>query len=120
MTADEFRVERTGAAERPLRAVVHGDLDYAHHHELDDVLTELVALLHPGEQLVVDVADVPYCDSCGLRTLLGAAQRVEALGGTFALRGATGQPARTLRLTGLDTVLGGAGDVAAEGPAVQA
>lgn len=121
MTSDPgLRVERTGPAERPHRAVVHGDLDYAHYRELADVLDDLVAAVSPGEQLVVDLTGVTYCDSCGLRVLLGASQRVAERGGTLVLRGASGQPARTLRLTGLDTVLGGGEAADADGPAVQA
>ena len=36
----EFRVERTGPAERPQCAIVHGDLDYAHYGGLADVLDD--------------------------------------------------------------------------------
>ena len=56
-------------------------------------------------RLVVDLASVPYCDSGGMRVLLGASKRVTAAGGTFGLRGVHGQPERALRLTGLDRVL---------------
>ena len=59
--------------------------------------------------LGVDLTDVPYCDSCGMRVLLGASQRATAAGGTFRLRGVHGQPGRALRLTGLDRVLCDAG-----------
>jgi anti-sigma B factor antagonist len=37
--------------------------------------------------------------------LLGAHHRAGEVGATFVVRGARGQPARALRLTGLDQVL---------------
>jgi anti-sigma B factor antagonist len=84
--------------------LVGGDLDYDSHGRLDDAVGD--ALDGPPSGLVVDLADVTYCDSCGLRVLLGAQHRAEEAGATFALRGAQGQPARALRLTGLDQVFG--------------
>lgn len=44
-----------------------------------------------------------------MRVLLGASQRVTSSGGRFHLRGVHGQPARALKLTGLDRVLHEAG-----------
>jgi anti-sigma B factor antagonist len=44
-----------------------------------------------------------------MRVLLAASQRATGAGGTFGLRGVHGQPARALRLTGLDRVLHEAG-----------
>ncbi|MEJ2889414.1 STAS domain-containing protein [Actinomycetospora aeridis] len=83
---------------------VGGDLDYDSHGRLDDAVGD--ALDDPPAGLVVDLAAVTYCDSCGLRVLLGAHRRATEAGATFALRGAQGQPARALKLTGLDQVLG--------------
>jgi anti-sigma B factor antagonist len=99
--------EETGPTPRMV-LTVHGDLDYTHGDELGTVLEhQLAARDADGRPLcvVVDLADVTYCDSCGLRVLLGAHQRVDGLGGELVLRGVSGQPQRALRLTGLDTVL---------------
>lgn len=104
-TAPELRVECSGRVERPVRPAVHGDLDYAHHGGLDDVLGRVVPDLDAGDEVVVDLTGVTYCDSCGLRVLLGAAQRVAQRVARFVLIGVSGQPARALRLTGLDAVL---------------
>jgi anti-sigma B factor antagonist len=84
--------------------LVGGDLDYDSHGRLDDAVG--AALDEPPASLVLDLADVTYCDSCGLRVLLGAQRRALEVGATFALRGAHGQPARALKLTGLDQVFG--------------
>lgn len=85
---------------------VSGDVDYAHYTELEAVIDHEIARAGGPVDLVVDLAGVPYCDSCGMRVLLGTAQRVAADGGRFRLRGVAGQPSRALTLTGLDRVLG--------------
>ncbi|WP_051085852.1 STAS domain-containing protein [Actinomycetospora chiangmaiensis] len=89
--------------------VVAGDIDYTHHEALEAAIDHEIARANAPLDLVVDLAAVPYCDSCGMRVLLGAAQRIDAAGGSFGLRGVHGQVARALRLTGLDRVLGVAG-----------
>ena len=85
---------------------VSGDVDYTHYTELEAVVDHEIARAGEPVDLVVDLTDVPYCDSCGMRVLLGTARRVAAAGGRFALRGVQGQPSRALKLTGLDRVLG--------------
>ena len=83
---------------------VGGDLDYDSHGRLERAVEEALDGAPPG--LVLDLTAVTYCDSCGLRVLLGAHHRAGEVGAMFELRGAQGQPARALRLTGLDQVLG--------------
>jgi anti-sigma B factor antagonist len=67
---------------------VGGDLDHDSHGRLERAVDEALDGAPAG--LVLDLTAVTSCDSCGLRVLLGA----------------QGQPARALRLTGLDQVLG--------------
>jgi anti-sigma B factor antagonist len=86
--------------------VVTGDVDYTHVGELETALEHEIGRSTGPLDLVVDLTAVPYCDSCGMRVLLGASQRVAAGGGAFGLRGVHGQVARALKLTGLDRVLG--------------
>ncbi|CAA9285530.1 MAG: hypothetical protein AVDCRST_MAG54-3988 [uncultured Actinomycetospora sp.] len=83
---------------------VGGDLDYDSHGRLEQAVA--AALDGAPAGLVLDLTAVTYCDSCGLRVLLGAHHRAGEIGATFVLRGVHGQPARALRLTGLDEVLG--------------
>ena len=85
---------------------VGGDLDYDSHGRLEEAVGAALDGGRPPSGLVVDLADVTYCDSCGLRVLLGAQARARDVGATFVLRGAHGQPARALKLTGLDQVFG--------------
>jgi anti-sigma B factor antagonist len=102
-----IRIERTEGPGGQAVVLVGGDLDYDSHGRLDDAVGDVLATAPDGPPsgLVLDLADVTYCDSCGLRVLLGAQRRALEVGATFALRGAHGQPARALRLTGLDQIL---------------
>jgi anti-anti-sigma factor len=80
--------------------VVDGELDYDTQGTLEDALR--AALTDPPHRLVVDLAGVRYCDSSGLRVLVGAYHEAGAAGAGFVLRGARGQTERALRLTGID------------------
>ncbi|MDL5159220.1 STAS domain-containing protein [Actinomycetospora termitidis] len=108
--APEFgvRIEKEQGPDGGSRVVVvvSGDVDYTHVGELESAVDHEIDRATGPLDLVVDLAAVPYCDSCGMRVLLGASQRVDGGGGTFVLRGVHGQPSRALRLTGLDRVLG--------------
>jgi len=97
-----IRTERTDGPEDQAVVSVGGDLDYDSHGRLEEALDGG----RPPSGLVVDLAEVTYCDSCGLRVLLGAQARAHDVGAAFVLRGAQGQPARALKLTGLDQVFG--------------
>ena len=62
---------------------VAGELDIATAPELCARLDDSRAGRHP--RLLVDLTDVDFCDSTGLRALLGAAAEVRAHGGRFAI-----------------------------------
>jgi anti-sigma B factor antagonist len=63
----------------------------------------LLSLVSTGTtRLVIDLTDLTFVDSTGLNLLVRAGQRVEGLGGSLTLRGATTQTRRLLELTGLD------------------
>jgi anti-sigma B factor antagonist len=82
VTADPFSVrEREEAGVRVIS--VAGELDIA-------TAPELCARLDAGRssrrpRLLVDLTGVDFCDSTGLRALLGAASEVRAHGGRFAI-----------------------------------
>lgn len=97
-----IRTERTDS---DVIVSVGGDLDYDSHGRLEEVVGATLDG-SPPSGLVLDLAEVTYCDSCGLRVLLAAQARARDVGASFVLRGAHGQPARALKLTGLDQVFG--------------
>jgi anti-sigma B factor antagonist len=98
VSADGFSVqERDEAGVRVLS--VSGELDIAS-------APELCARLDAGRmrrrpRMLVDLTDVDFCDSTGLRALLGAASEVRAHGGRFAIVCApSGGVARLLDIVG--------------------
>jgi anti-sigma B factor antagonist len=82
VTPDPFSVhEREEAGVRVI--AVAGELDIA-------TAPELCARLDAGRmsrrpRMLVDLTEVDFCDSTGLRALLGAASEVRAHGGRFAI-----------------------------------
>ena len=79
---DPFSVqERDEAGVRVL--AVAGELDIATAPELCARLDASRSFRRP--RLLVDLTDVDFCDSTGLRALLGAASEVRAHGGRFAI-----------------------------------
>ncbi|AQS71111.1 STAS domain-containing protein [Streptomyces pactum] len=62
--------------------------------------------------VVLDLSSVPFCDSAGVSVLLWAWRQVEGAGAVLVLACARPQVARTLTLTGVDSVLRMYGSVA--------
>jgi anti-sigma B factor antagonist len=95
---DPFSVqERDEAGVRVL--AVAGELDIASAPELCARLDATRSSRRP--RLLVDLTDVDFCDSTGLRALLGAASEVRAHGGRFAIVcPPTGDVARLLGIVG--------------------
>lgn len=76
--------------------VVHGDIDMAGGPVLEAALLE-----REGDQpLVIDLADVFFIDSSGLRSLLGASRRAHDRDSTVVLRSVGPEVARLLEITG--------------------
>lgn len=76
--------------------VVHGDIDASGGILLDDFLAERP----PPAPTLIDLADVDFIDSSGLRTLLLAARRTHAEGSTLRLRDVGTAVRRVLDITG--------------------
>jgi anti-sigma B factor antagonist len=98
VSADGFSVqEREQAGVRVLS--VSGELDIATAPELCARLDASRSTRRP--RMLVDLTDVDFCDSTGLRALLGAASEVRAHGGRFAIVCApSGGVARLLDVVG--------------------
>ena len=92
--------ERNGA-----RAVVQvsGAMDYDTSDPLEAALTALVR--DGAHHLVLDMADVTFCDSSGINTLVRALARAKQEKGTLALAATPARLRAVLELTGVDTVI---------------
>jgi anti-anti-sigma factor len=118
MTVDEtsgFTTETTQQESGAFHVVARGELDVATADQLAQALDPIIA---GGSQLVVlDLTDVSFLDSSGLRTIVRAATSMEDRDGRLVIDGASPAVARVLEVTGLLERLRGehgepAGDVA--------
>lgn len=87
----------------PTVVSVHGNILFDTHQPLMDALLVLAEAERP--HIVVDLADVPLCDSTGLRVLLQAQGRAAANGGWLRLGGVQPLVADILAITNLTRVL---------------
>jgi anti-sigma B factor antagonist len=76
-----------------------GEIDISTVTPLRERLFEVAA---SGAPLVVDLEQVSFIDSVGLATLVGAAKRAEAHGGSLQVACALPKIRQLVRLTGLD------------------
>ncbi len=76
--------------------VVHGDIDIAGGPILDAVILSRESI----QQIVIDLADVSFIDSSGLRSLLGASRRAQTRNSTVKLRSVGPEITRLLQITG--------------------
>lgn len=99
--SETLQIERTRSAERThaWALAARGEIDADSCGELDRTLDEV---LHEGARFVVlDLSDVEFLDSSGLRTVLRAEQQLQASGGELVVRGMSGAVERVLEITGL-------------------
>lgn len=76
--------------------IVHGDVDVAGGPILEE------ALLHDENNghITIDLGDVSFIDSSGLRCLLAASRRAHDCGATVVLRHVGNEARRLLQITG--------------------
>ncbi|MFF6999031.1 STAS domain-containing protein [Streptomyces sp. NPDC008313] len=88
-----------------------GDLDYATAGRLREQLTELS--LRPGQRLVLDLAEMGFCDSSGITALIVARNHAQAAQADIALASVPDRTLRVLRIAGLDQIFAIVPDTAA-------
>src|SRR4051812_25379338 len=85
------------AAPRTWRVELHGSIDLETAPALSEELEELAS--HGAKLVIVDLSDVEFLDSSGLRALVHGARTVEGGGGRLLVEGASGAVERVLELT---------------------
>lgn len=85
------------------RVSVRGELDLATADQLATALSVLPCADKPV--VLLDLAQLSFCDAHGLNTLLAAYHAHQAAGGALVVSRCSRPVARLLRLTGLDQVL---------------
>ncbi|MBV8951587.1 MAG: STAS domain-containing protein [Actinobacteria bacterium] len=81
-----------------------GELDMATAPELAECLERLSR--NDERTVVLDVAELRFLDSSGLKVLLAAQQRAQAHGGTVTVRSPNDMVQRLLAMTNLEGVFG--------------
>lgn len=61
---------------------------------------QLLPLAQPGAKVVLDLTDVPYMSSAGLRLLLSIYRQITTTGGAIALAGVVDEIKDTMAVTG--------------------
>ncbi len=79
---------------------VAGDIDMAGGPILEEVMLQREEQLGVSRDLVVDVEDVEFIDSSGLRSLLAAARRAVARSARLELRAVGPEVIRLFEITG--------------------
>jgi anti-sigma B factor antagonist len=101
--ADHVRVDPQG------HVVVSGDIDVVSAPSIEAALRQVEAQLEavpdqPASAVVIDVTDVGFIDSSGLRALLSASRRNEQLDRRVVLRSPGNSLKRLLDITGTATM----------------
>jgi anti-sigma B factor antagonist len=84
---------------------LQGQVDLATAPQLADAVAG--ATRQGAETVVVDLTDVDFLDSAGVRALVESAQAAAATGVTVSVTGASGWVARVLEITGVAEFLRG-------------
>lgn len=82
---------------------VPGELDFYSAGDFDKLLAPITA--EPGRRVVLDMREVVFMDSTGLRVLLGAARDLRDSGGLLRLAGPREHVLRLLELTQVGSLL---------------
>ncbi len=77
--------------------VMSGDLDASTSPAAQQ---QLLALTKPGSRILLDMSEVPYMSSAGLRMLLSTYRQVAASGGRIVLVGVVEEIRDTMSVTG--------------------
>jgi anti-sigma B factor antagonist len=103
MEDEQLTVTTTRDGERAVVALA-GELDVSSAPQVADELERLAA----GDDVsavIVDVSRLTFVDSTGLRVILAGRERLQTIGATLALEGASGVVERVLEMTGLRGLL---------------
>jgi anti-sigma B factor antagonist len=95
----------------PFSFPVAGRIDASNAARIESEL--LAAIELSGSALIIDLGQLSYMSSAGLRVMLVAAKRAKAAGGKAVIQGAQPAVAEVLKMSGFDRIIPLAADEAA-------
>lgn len=101
MDKQEFAVERSDVEDRIIVSV-RGDVDLGTVDALSQALEQAT---RGGDPVIIDMTDVTFLDSTGVRVLVEAYRSAQRSGGALYVRGARHWVARVLEVTGVARLL---------------
>ena len=90
-------------SDRTTRIAPSGELDIASAPEFEQAIAEATA--HPGAELVLDLRELTFMDSTGLRTLAKANLKATQAGTSLSIWRGSRQIERVLEISGLADLL---------------
>jgi anti-anti-sigma factor len=96
--SDELHVE-VSETTRAWSVVVRGEIDMQTAPKLERVLDDVIA--KEARLVTIDLEQVDFLDSSGLRVILGASNKLADHDGQLVLEGASAAVERVLELTGV-------------------
>jgi anti-sigma B factor antagonist len=96
---EQLQIEVRNGTE-PVEVSLIGDVDVATEARVVEALSALAA-----QEVIVDLSQVGFLDSSGIRALVVGHRASEAAGGSLALRGPSSEAAQVLELTRINEVI---------------
>lgn len=81
---------------------IRGELDMASR---DSVEPAVMAAILADRSVVIDLAELTFCDSNGIAMFIAADEKAKAEGTNFVMRNAVPQVRRIFELTGVDRII---------------
>lgn len=94
----EITMDRDGD---DVRLIVAGEIDLETSGSLSEALSEVVT----SRRVSLDLTDVEYMDSTGLRTILASKEDIERAGGTLEVAAASTIVSRLIDISGVSELL---------------
>ena len=87
-----------------LRVAIVGEINHHNAIFVRQEIDEKIQELRP-QNLVLDLADVPFMDSSGLGLIMGRYQRMQELGGTLTVSNPSAEHKKIFKLAGLNKLI---------------
>jgi anti-sigma B factor antagonist len=99
LTIDAHAIAPGDMSQHAFRITPTGEIDIESAPKLESVFDELIEA--GASMVVLDATSIEFIDSTGLRAIVAAGNRLDAIGGRLLIEGMSGAVQRVLEVTGL-------------------